>query len=203
MRVSRFYFKAGKRIFDLLLATFGLLTLAPVIVVVALFVILTSGRPILFRQARVGQFGQLFYINKFRTMTNRREPGSSVTTSCDARITPIGKWLRKLKLDELPQLFNVLVGEMSFVGPRPDVPSFADRLEGESRKILDLRPGITGPATLYFRNEEEILALAPDPEKYNRDVIFPEKVRLNLEYCDSCTFAGDLLLIFRTVIPWL
>ena len=130
-------------------------------------------------------------------MTN--EPGTTVTTSYDARITGIGAILRRLKLDELPQLINVLTGTMSFVGPRPDVPGYADRLDGDDRVVLSVRPGITGPATLHFRNEEELLAGQEDPEWYNREVIYPAKVRMNRHYIENYSLREDLRLIWRTV----
>ena len=122
-----------------------------------------------------------------------------VTTSTDPRITPLGRFWRRTKIDELPQLFNVLIGNMSFVGPRPDVPGFADLLEGEDRVILSVRPGITGPATLKYRNEESLLASVDDPEAYNREVIFPDKVRINREYIENWSFWRDMRYIFTTI----
>jgi len=124
---------------------------------------------------------------------------TSVTTNTDPRITRLGAFFRKAKIDELPQLINVLLGQMSFVGPRPDVPGFADRLQGEERIVLSVRPGITGPATLKYRNEEEILAQQDDPERYNREVIYPDKVKINVEYVRSYSFWRDLRYIGRTV----
>ena len=125
---------------------------------------------------------------------------TSVTTDKDPRISKIGRFWRKTKIDELPQLWNVLVGEMSFVGPRPDVPGFADKLEGEERLILSIRPGITGPASLRFKNEEEILAAQPDPERYNREVIWPEKVKINLEYIRNYSLRKDIDYIIKTIL---
>ncbi|MCE1204310.1 MAG: sugar transferase [Holophagaceae bacterium] len=155
----------------------------------------------LFRQRRIGRWGRPFTILKIRTM--RDVPGlrTTVTTTRDPRITPLGALLRRLKLDELPQLINVLVGHMSFVGPRPDVPGFADRLEGEFRAILALRPGITGPASLSFRDEEQLLAAQPDPEAYNRDVLYPAKCVLNLAYLKNLSIQRDLQYIFCTLLP--
>jgi lipopolysaccharide/colanic/teichoic acid biosynthesis glycosyltransferase len=124
---------------------------------------------------------------------------STVTVAGDARMTLEGAWLRRWKLDELPQLWNVLVGEMSFVGPRPDVPGYADQLQGEARRVLELRPGITGPATLAYRNEEELLARAEDPVRYNDEVIYPDKVRINLRYIGRCSLLVDMSLIWRTL----
>jgi len=136
---------------------------------------------------------------KFRSM-QLNDGTNTVTSRNDNRITPVGSFLRKWKLDELPELFNVLIGDMSFVGPRPDVPGYADRLGGEDRKILLLRPGVTGPATLKYLDEEEILSRVPDPQRYNDEVIFPDKVRINLTYLAKFSFAGDLKIIFYTII---
>lgn len=197
----RFYFRYGKRCFDVAASIMGLLLLAIPMCLIALLVLITDGRPVLFRQRRVGRYGQPFRIAKFRTMTNRPLPGSPVTIPGDARVTRLGKWLRKLKLDELPQLLNVLVGDMSLVGPRPDVPGYMDRLEGEAARLLELRPGITGLASLAFRNEEQVLAGAKDPIAYHDQVIFPEKVRLNLGYYERLSFRQDLALIVRTLLP--
>lgn len=155
--------------------------------------------PILFKQKRIGRFGKLFTMVKFRTMTVNHN-GSSVSVKGECRITPFGSYLRKYKLDELPELWNVLKGDMSFVGPRPDVPGYADKLVGEERRILELRPGITGPASLKYANEEEILTNVADPIKYNDEVIYPDKVRLNLEYLRTQSFWGDIKIIFYTII---
>lgn len=193
------YRRLGKRTFDFLLSLAGLTVLALPMAMIAVVVWAASGRPILFTQERVGRDGRLFRVLKFRTMRVREAPDSTVTVSGDARMTPVGSWLRRLKLDELPQLWNVFVGEMSFVGPRPDVPGYADKLEGDDRRILEVRPGITGPATLAYRNEEELLANVEDPIRYNDEVIYPGKIRLNLEYLEHCSLWTDLRLIWRTV----
>jgi lipopolysaccharide/colanic/teichoic acid biosynthesis glycosyltransferase len=167
---------------------------------IAVAIKLTSPGSVLFAQNRVGRKGQQFRLYKFRSMVaNADQLGSSVTITTDPRITRIGRLLRKAKLDELPQLWNIVKGEMSFVGPRPDVPGFADQLEGKDRIVLSVRPGLTGPATLRFRNEEELLALQADPEEYNRTVIYPEKVRLNREYVENHSFSKDIQFIFKTV----
>jgi lipopolysaccharide/colanic/teichoic acid biosynthesis glycosyltransferase len=140
-------------------------------------------------------------VYKFRTMVdNAEELGSTVTTVDDPRITRVGNFLRRFKLDELPQLINVFVGDMSFVGPRPDVVGFADRLKGEDRIILNVRPGITGPATLKYRDEEKILARQEDPDKYNEEVIFPDKVRINREYVKNYGFWKDIGYIIETIL---
>lgn len=156
------------------------------------------GGPVIFTQQRVGRNGRLFTMYKFRTMKVSHS-GSSISVAGESRITPLGAILRKYKLDELPELWNVLIGDMSFVGPRPDVPGYADNLQGEDRLILKLRPGITGPASLKYANEEEILATVNDPIKYNDEIIFPDKVRINLNYYYHHTFLGDIKLIFQTI----
>lgn len=153
-----------------------------------------------FVQQRVGKDGRLFRVVKIKTMRPSRELNTTVTRSGDPRITPMGRFFRKTKIDELPQLWNVLLGDMSFVGPRPDVPGFADSLVGKERRLLSVRPGITGPATLKYRNEEELLAEADDPEAYNRDVIWPDKVRVNLEYICDWSLGKDLYYIWKTVV---
>ena len=189
----------AKIIFDRVVSLFGLLFALPILLVVAIIIrIKMPDGPVFFCQKRVGQYGKLFTMVKFRTMSVGHN-GSSVSVAGESRITPLGAFLRKYKLDELPELWNVLKGDMSFVGPRPDVPGYADKLEGEDRKILLLKPGITGPATLKYRNEEELLALQPDPQKYNDEVIFPDKVRINLEYLRNHSLAGDIAIILKTV----
>ena len=189
-----------KWIFDRVMALVGLVVLSPVLAVVAILVaIKMPGGPVLFRQKRVGQYGELFTMVKFRSMTVAHG-GSSISVAGESRITPLGAKLRKYKLDELPELWNVLIGDMSFVGPRPDVPGYADKLVGEDREILQLKPGITGPASLKYRNEEEILASVEDPIRYNDEVIFPDKVRINREYMEEWSFWGDIRIIFKTVL---
>lgn len=188
-----------KRLFDITASLFGLLVLWPLLLVVAVAIrIEMPDGPVLFRQKRVGQYGRLFTLVKFRTMTVNHDE-SSVSVAGDSRITPLGAFLRRRKLDELPELWNVLRGDMSFVGPRPDVPGYADRLQGEERRILELRPGITGPATLKYRNEEELLAAQLDAQRYNDEIIYPDKVRINLEYLKNRTFAGDIKIILQTL----
>lgn len=193
------YLRFGKRVFDFTVALVGLLHLSVPMGIIAILIWVTSGRPILFTQDRVGKDGKIFRVKKFRTMAMRQNNTNTVTVAGDKRITPIGKYLRRWKLDELPQLWNVLVGEMSLVGPRPDVPGYADKLQGDDRRLLLLRPGITGPATLAYRNEEEILAKVDDPVRYNDEVIYPDKVRRNLEYIEYCSLFKDLSFIWQTV----
>jgi lipopolysaccharide/colanic/teichoic acid biosynthesis glycosyltransferase len=155
-------------------------------------------RPVMFEQKRAGRYGNPFTIIKFRTMTVNNV-GTTISVRGEKRITPLGAFLRKYKLDELPELWNVLRGDMSFVGPRPDMPQYAIKLSGEERRILELRPGITGPASLKYANEEELLASVPDPHKYNDEVIWPDKVRVNLDYYYNRSFFGDILIILRTI----
>ena len=181
------------------MAAAGLLALCPVLAVGAVLIrVRMPGGPVIFRQRRVGRGGRLFTMYKFRSMTVGHG-GSSVSVAGESRITPLGHVLRRYKLDELPELWNVLIGDMSLVGPRPDVPGYADKLTGEDRDVLRLRPGITGPASLKYANEEEILALVDDPQRYNDEVIFPDKVRINLQYYRSHSLAGDIRLIFATI----
>ena len=190
-----------KWIFDRVIALIGLIVLLPVFLVVGILIkIKMPDGPILFRQKRVGEGGRIFTMVKFRSMVVSHS-GSSVSVAGESRIPPLGAKLRKYKLDELPELWNVLIGDMSFVGPRPDVPGFADKLVGEEREILQLRPGITGPASLKYRNEEEILASVDDPIRYNAEVIYPDKVRINLDYLRHWSFARDLKYIVQTLLP--
>ena len=185
-----------KFIFDRLSSFFGLLFIWPLLIVVAIMIkIKMPGGPAFFIQKRVGKNGKLFTMYKFRSMTVNHS-GSSVSVAGESRITPFGAKLRKYKIDELPELWNVLIGDMSFVGPRPDVPGYVDALTGEDREVLKLRPGITGPASLKYRNEEELLALQPDPVKYNDEVIFPDKVRINRYYLHHYSFVKDIQMIF-------
>lgn len=189
-----------KFIFDRLMALIGLLVLWPVLLVVAVLIrVKMPGGPVIFKQKRVGRNGKLFTMYKFRSMTVGHG-GSSVSVAGESRITPLGAKLRHYKLDELPELWNVLTGDMSFVGPRPDVPGYADQLVGDDREVLKLRPGITGPASLKYRDEEDLLALQPDPQKYNDEVIFPDKVRINLYYLHHYSFVKDIEMIFCTVL---
>lgn len=189
-----------KYLFDRIVAFFGLIVFSPVLCVVALLIrAKMPGGPVLFTQQRVGRHGRLFTIYKFRTMVVDHG-GSSVSVAGESRITPLGATLRKYKIDELPELWNVLIGDMSFVGPRPDVPGYADALTGDDREVLSLRPGITGPASLKYRNEEELLAAVEDPQRYNDEVIFPDKVRLNRIYLHNWSLWMDLRLLWATVL---
>ena len=190
-----------KWIFDKLISLIGLFVLCPVFAVVAFLIRKKMpGGPIIFRQKRVGQHGKLFTIYKFRSMTARPTQGVSVSAAEKNRITLLGEKLRRYKLDELPELWNVLKGDMSFVGPRPDVPGYADKLEGEDRDVLKLKPGITGPASLKYRNEEELLEKVENPIEYNNKVIYPDKIRINLYYLHHYSFIKDIQMIFCTVL---
>lgn len=191
--------KILKYIFDRLMALIGLLFLWPVLLIVAILIKCRMPGPVLFVQQRVGKDGKLFHCHKFRSMMVGHN-GSSVSVAGEARITPLGAKLRKYKLDELPELWDVFIGNMSFVGPRPDVPGYADKLQGEDRIILTLRPGITGPATLKYRNEEELLATVANPEQYNDEVIYPDKVRINRYYAEHYSFLKDIQMIFCTIL---
>jgi lipopolysaccharide/colanic/teichoic acid biosynthesis glycosyltransferase len=188
-----------KVFFDRGVSLFGLFFLFPVLLLVGILIrIKMPDGPVIFTQKRVGQHGRLFTMYKFRSMMINHS-GSSISVQGESRITPLGAKLRKYKLDELPELWNVLIGDMSFVGPRPDVPGYADKLEGENRRVLLLKPGITGPASLKYRNEEELLAQQEDPQKYNDEVLFPDKVRINIEYLDHWSFWNDIKIIIYTI----
>ena len=188
-----------KRLFDLCVALPLLVVTAPLIIVGAVVARVETGRSGIYRQLRVGRDGQLFEVRKIRTMRVVEDVSTTVTTQHDVRITRSGAWMRKWKIDELPQLLNVVRGEMSLVGPRPDVPGFADRLTGHDRVILTVRPGITGPATLAFRDEEQVLASVLDPETHNLTILWPEKVRMNCEYVASWSLLGDVRYVVDTV----
>jgi lipopolysaccharide/colanic/teichoic acid biosynthesis glycosyltransferase len=189
-----------KRLLDLLLASTGLLVALPLFVVVGIAIKAADRGPVFFRQTRLGRWGRPFRIWKFRTMrVNAEALGPSVTKSGDPRVTPIGRFLRKWKLDELPQLINVLFGEMSFVGPRPEVPKYVALYSPEQRQVLDLRPGITDVASLEFRHEEALLAKAADPEEYYRTVCIPKKIELNLRHAKESSVGADLRVILRTI----
>ena len=197
--VRNLYLFCGKAILDRFLACIGLLLLAVPIAILWVVIRIVDGAPVIFSQRRVGRFGSIFTIYKFRTMDYRHGSDVTVTVAGDRRVTSLGKVLRRCKLDELPQLLCVALGDMSFVGPRPDVEGYMDRLQGEDREVLTLRPGITGPATLKYRDEEAILAGVSDPLKYNDTVIFPDKVRINREYIRKCSFVVDLKILLTTV----
>lgn len=178
---------------------FGMLLLLPVFIVVAILIKIKMPGPIFFKQQRVGKDAKLFRMVKFRTM-KVNHGGSTISVKGESRITPLGQTLRKYKLDELPELWNIFKGDMSFVGPRPDVPGYADKLEGDDRLLLTIRPGLTGTASLKFSNEEELLALQEDPIYYNDNVLYPEKVRLNNNYVKRMSFWLDIKIITFTLL---
>lgn len=191
-----------KWLFDRVVSFFGMVLLFWLYILVAILIKIKMPGPVLFVQKRVGRYGRLIKVHKFRSM--RVKEAGDIDTGVAAaevnRITPLGEKLRKYKLDELPELWDVFIGNMSFVGPRPDIPGYADKLEGEDREILELRPGITGPASLKYRNEEEILANVDDPQKYNDEIIYPDKVRLNRYYLHHYSFWMDIKMIIATVL---
>tara|TARA_Y100001954_G_scaffold229472_1_gene275551 strand:+ start:6545 stop:7132 length:588 start_codon:yes stop_codon:yes gene_type:complete len=188
-----------KRIFDLSSSLIGIIVLMPILILISITIKISSSGPVIFSQKRVGKDGEIFTLIKFRSMTVQQESNSTATARGDVRITKIGAFLRKYKLDELPELWNVIKGEMSLVGPRPDVPGYADKLVGKDRNILKLRPGITGAASLKYANEEEILADQQNPQKYNDEIIFPDKVKVNLEYYENQSLWLDIKIIFATI----
>lgn len=212
-----------KFVFDKVVSLVGLIVLSPLLLIVALLIKWKMPGPILFCQQRVGRYGEIFTVYKFRTMTvkaeasvaSRNSEATSIASQEQSRITPLGEKLRRYKLDELPELWNVLKGDMSFVGPRPDVPGYADQLQGEDREVLLLRPGITGPASLKYRNEEDILEAVDEAlqkgrsglpmgittvQEYNDNVIYPDKVRLNRYYLHHYSFIKDIQMIVCTVL---
>ena len=203
-----------KFLFDRLVSLIGLLFLWPLLIVVAILIkIKMPGGPAIFTQKRVGKDGKLFTCHKFRSMTMKHS-GSTVSVAGDSRITPLGATLRHYKIDELPGLWDVLIGNMSFVGPRPDVPGYADKLQGDNRIVLKLRPGITGPATLKYRLEDEMISeyvakkqeegdcssAQEIAEEYNNKVIYPDKVRINKYYYEHYSFIKDIQMVFCTVL---
>lgn len=188
----------AKRLFDVICSALGLVVLSPLLLLAAVWVRLDSPGPALFRQTRVGRHGVPFTIHKYRTM--RVEPGAALTVGADPRITRSGHWLRATKFDELPQLWDVLCGAMSLVGPRPELPHYVDLYPAELRdKVLAVRPGITDPASLAFSREAELLAAAADPEREYREVILPAKLRLSAQYAARANLLTDLRLILATL----
>ena len=188
-----------KRLFDILLSGLGLLIISPLFLIVAIWIKLDSPGPIFYRQVRVGRYNKDFRIFKFRSMRIGSDKGSLVTIGGrDPRITRSGYFIRKFKIDELPQLINVLVGDMSLVGPRPEVRHYINYWTEEQMHVLDVRPGITDPASIKFRNENELLAQAEDPEKYYIEVIMQEKIKLYLDYVKKNSLWYDIKLIFQT-----
>ena len=187
-----------KRLFDLFFSFIGLLLLFIPTLILIFFSTISTGKFGLYWQERIGYLGKAFTIFKIRTMTTDIDE-SRITLKNDPRITTFGRFLRRYKLDEIPQLWNVVFGDMSLVGPRPDVPGYADLLTGEDRLILSVKPGITGPATIRYKNEEDLLAQVDDPQKYNDQVIWNHKVKINKQYVKNWSFKGDVIYLFRTI----
>jgi lipopolysaccharide/colanic/teichoic acid biosynthesis glycosyltransferase len=194
-----FYACYGKRAFDLFASAAGLLALSPLFFVIAIGIKLTSRGGVLFRQTRIGRQGRPFSILKFRSMYTGDADGSAITVAGDRRITPPGRLLRRFKLDELPQLWNVFRGDMSLVGPRPEVPAYVQHYTSEQRVVLSVRPGITDPSSLAYRHEETVLETASDPEHFYRTCILPDKLARSSVYLQNVTFSSDLRIILQTL----
>lgn len=190
----------AKRLFDIVSSGIGLLCLAPVFVVMAIWIKLDSRGPVFYRQTRVGRYGHDFRIFKFRSMRVGSDKGRQITVGeRDPRITRFGYFIRRYKIDELPQLINVFLGDMSIVGPRPEVRKYVDLYSEEQRKVFQVRPGITDLASIKYRNENELLSQVDDPDTYYIDVIMPDKLTINLEYIRHQSFMGDIKIIFNTL----
>ena len=190
-----------KRVCDFILSLIGIIVLSPIFIIVSIAIKLDSRGKILFLQKRVGRYGKEFNIYKFRTMVSNAEKlGKQITVGNDNRITKVGSFLRKYKIDELPQLFNVLKGDMSLVGPRPEVPKYVKLYSDEQKKVLNVRPGITDMASLRYKDENEILGKVDNPEEYYINVIMKDKLNLNLEYIEKSNIFFDLYLIIKTVV---
>jgi lipopolysaccharide/colanic/teichoic acid biosynthesis glycosyltransferase len=195
-----FYANYGKRALDILAATIGLILLSPVLVIAACCIKLASRGPVLYRQVRIGKRARPFQILKFRSMTIQASNSDlKITVAGDSRVTPVGKFLRHHKIDELPQLWNVIRGDMSLVGPRPEVPVYIEEYTQEQRIVLSARPGITDPASLAYRHEEEILAGQADPEQFYRTKILPDKLARNRAYLEKITLQNDIRIILKTI----
>jgi len=192
--------RCAKRAFDILFSLLGIVLTFWIILIAFIVASVETKSFGLFMQKRVGRYGKLFRVFKIKTMKSIHGLDTTITTANDMRITKSGKFFRESKIDELPQLFNVLFGSMSFVGPRPDVEGYADKLEGEDRLILTIRPGITGPASLKYKNEESILAKQSNPKEYNDKIIWVDKVAINLQYIRTWSFSKDIQYIIKTVI---
>lgn len=191
----------GKRVFDLVVSVIGLFLSFPFLLVIALAVKLNSPGPVLFRQTRVGKLGREFRIFKFRSMTlDAEKHGAAITSARDRRVTSVGALLRRTKVDEIPQLWNVVRGEMSLVGPRPEHPKYVAFYTPEQRTVLSVAPGITSPTSLKFRHEEELLGRQPDPERFYVEQLMPEKLSIDLKYVENLSMRNDLSLIFSSVI---
>jgi lipopolysaccharide/colanic/teichoic acid biosynthesis glycosyltransferase len=196
---TTFYRRWGKRALDLTVSSCALVLVSPVLLIIAALVKSTSSGSVVYRHERVGLGGRLFDVMKFRTMTRGADQaGPAITSATDVRVTVVGRWLRRLKLDELPQLWNVLRGDMSLVGPRPEVARYVDAYSPAQRRVLSVRPGITDPASIAYRHEEELLAGHADMDRHYREVVLPDKLNLNLAYLDRMSLFYDLSLLLRT-----
>lgn len=194
-----YYCRVGKRLFDIVLSSAAILVLLPLLPIISLLIKTTSHGPVFYRQQRVGMRGRLFWIVKFRSMVeNADRTGPGITAARDARVTGFGSILRRFKLDELPQLWNVFRGDMSIVGPRPELPLYVASYDSCQKAVLTVRPGITDNASIAYRWEEEVLAGNPDPNKFYREVVLPRKLELNLQYISEMSLTHDLGLVFRT-----
>lgn len=193
--------RAIKRVFDILASGIGIIVLSPVLIIIALRIKTGSDGPVFFKQIRVGQGGKEFKILKFRTMVVDAEKlGRQITVGADNRITKVGAFLRKYKLDELPQLFNVFKGDMSLVGPRPEVPRYVNMYNDEQRKVLDVKPGITDLASIRYRDENELLGKAENPDEFYINTIMPDKLALNIEYINKSNLFLDIYIIIKTIL---
>jgi lipopolysaccharide/colanic/teichoic acid biosynthesis glycosyltransferase len=188
-----------KRLLDIVIASFVLVITSPILLVAAVAIAVASPGPVFYRAERIGKDGIPFTMWKFRTMRVSDDPGAAITKGGDPRITPVGRVLRKMKLDELPQLMNVVKGDMSLVGPRPEAPKYVMNYTSEQRRVLSVRPGVTGPAAIAYRHEEAILAAADDLEKTYVEVVLPEKLQMDLQYVERHTLGGDLAIMARTL----
>lgn len=190
-----------KRIFDIIAATIGLIVLSPILIVIAIIIKNTSSGPIFFKQIRVGRNGKIFKILKFRTMVvNAEMIGKQITVGKDSRITKCGAFFRRYKIDELPQLINVVRGDMSLVGPRPEVPNYVEMYNEEQKNVLNVRPGITDLASIRYRDENELLGSVPNPEDFYINTVMPDKLNINLEYIQKGNIFFDIYIIFETII---
>ncbi len=192
--------KILKRTFDVTVSLLGLLATWWIIWIAWIIASIETRSNGFFVQKRVGKEGKLFSAIKIKSMKRVEGLDTTITTANDARITKSGQFFRNTKIDELPQLINVLFGSMSFVGPRPDVEGYADKLQGDDRIVLSVRPGITGPASLKYKNEEEILSRQEDPKKYNDEIIWPDKVKINRAYIENWSFKQDMVYIIKTIL---
>ena len=189
-----------KRLFDIIVSALAIVVLSPIFVVVAILIVITGGFPIIYKQQRVGKNCKMFTMYKFRTMTNRKQEKDIADLGDSSRITKIGALLRKTKFDEIPQMWNVLKGDMSIVGPRPELKSRLQYHKSHWDKVYSVRPGITGNSSIVFRNEEELLANVDEPQQYYIDVLLPKKIAMYEEYVDKQSFSYDILIILKTVM---